>query len=159
MPKGLDTAAQRRVGMLLGMLSSEHDGEALNAARLAVRELAKAGLRPEDLVSLPAQASAGDDIWRNRALAAEAALHAAQQRQAASERASRSAPPPQDRHIPHAGNFASWLQDEATDLSAWEEIFLADLAEGGWERASPKQAAVLWRIHDNKVPSGKRKSA
>ncbi len=47
-----------KLGKLLAMLTSDHDGEVVAAARAAVRMLAAAGMRPEELAAEPAPAAA-----------------------------------------------------------------------------------------------------
>lgn len=157
----MSEADRRRLAIILARLSSGHDGEALNAARLAVKQLAKHGMRPEDMAHPQTAKGAGTASsaelasLRFQIVLLQAQLRDAQQR--AAEPAEDGQEP--ERPIRHASVFAAHLKAFATRLTAWEEGFLADMAERNTKRCSPKQAAILWRIHDAKVPEEHRRAA
>jgi hypothetical protein len=60
-PQELSPAARQRLARLLGMLGSDHDGEVLNAARLADRLVRSAGATWHDVVRPPAMPAPTDD--------------------------------------------------------------------------------------------------
>lgn len=57
----VDPALRHRLARLLGMLGSEYDSEALNAARLADRLVRSSGLSWSEVLSLPAPDPRSDD--------------------------------------------------------------------------------------------------
>lgn len=140
MPSPLPPEIRRRLGLVLAMLTSPHDGEALAAARMACKLLDRHGWRPEDLAAAPAGAQ--------------------QQPPRDPPREHRPPPPPPEpepevAEVLEAGVFADWLLHFAVGLTDRETAFLADLSAKGWGRASDKQAAWLRSIA-RKVPSGRR---
>ena len=163
----LSPPERRRLGMILAMMTSPADGEALNAARMAVKMLAGKGMRPEDLASHPPPA-AGRASGYNDALLRAAQLHSQQlaaenrllkEQLAAGQQSAPTQAQPAAPLIRDAAEFAGELLDFAAGLTAWEKQFLASMQEKGWSRSTDKQAAVLWRIHNAKMPAELRRSA
>lgn len=135
---------RRRLGLVLAMLTSPHDGEALAAARLACKLLDQHGWRPEDLAAIAPPEDAAS-------------------RGAGSNRRQRNPPPPppsepEVEEIAAAGEFAAWCLEFAVGLTERETAFLADLSAKGWGPASERQAAWLHAIA-RKVPSGRKRRA
>lgn len=133
MPNSLPPEIRRRLGLILARLASDHDGETLNAARLAVKMLREHGWRPEDL-------------------AAAQPVHA-----------QRPPPPPpfhdgDNGSIRDAAAFAADLLDRAIGLTERERAFLQDLVDKEWGRATEKQTAWLRSIA-RKVPAKARGAA
>lgn len=134
MADSLPPEIRRRLGLILARMASNHDGEVLNAARLAVKMLAEHGWRPEYL--------------------AERLM---------SQPGHRSAPPPpppqpdDEDTITDAAAFAAALLAEAVGLSARERAFLEDLVTKQWGRATEKQTAWLRSIAKKMPASAGRK--
>lgn len=126
-----------RVIQLLGMIGSAHDGEVLNAARLAQRELGRLGLSWEEFVAgnggtAPANSRTYDtgysDGFRD-GLAKGRAAHVTR--------------PRADTWI----GFARTLRDEhEDDLNDWEQGFVESYVEKGWPQPTPKQRGVFARM-------------
>lgn len=156
MADSLPPEIRRRLGLLLAMLTSSHDGEVLNAARLSVKLLAQHGWRPEAL----ATQSGGGGISAAELDAAKAeALFWRTQAEAASRKArgpfGATATSDED-DIVDAAAFAAWLLDEAPNLSDRETNFLTDLVDKEWRRPTEKQSGWLRSIA-RKVPPTARK--
>lgn len=76
-PQELSAPARQRLARLLGMLGSAHDGEVLNAARLADRLVRDHGTTWHDVVrppTLPAPPDDGDPLLRFPSCAAACAF-------------------------------------------------------------------------------------
>lgn len=154
MADSLPPEIRRRVGLLLAMLTSTHDGEVVNAARLVVKLLEKHGWRPEGLA-----AQGGGASHAELAAARSEAAFWRSQAEAATRKASSNAkaPPVNDEEdIVDAAAFAEWLLDEVDNLSDREEQFLNDLVEKKWRRPTEKQSGWLRSIA-RKVPPTARK--
>jgi hypothetical protein len=153
--------AERRLTGVLARLRSSHDGEALNAARLAVRLLDQYGRRPEELTldaGAPLRAElarAGAELARARAetLALRRELETLRRAHAPPA----PPPPPCDGEPPvrDAAGFARRLLEEARGLTGRDREFLSGLVRKGQDRVSEKQAAWLRDIA-RKVPAGAR---
>jgi hypothetical protein len=120
-------AFRTRLARLLGMVGSDHDGEALNAARLADRMVRESGITWQDVLISPPVASA--------------------QPQASST----NDPLRQFETVFDAVNFALML---APMLTAWEMNFLRSLPS--FRRVSEKQLAVLRRLIARAIAAGAR---
>lgn len=125
----------RRLIQLLGMLGSEHDGEVLNAARLAQRELGAMGVTWAEVINGGAgyaqeAANAGYDrgfregLTRGKREAEEAARL---------------------KRPPNWQTFALTLLHEYR-LTEWEIGFCENFVERGWASPTPKQHGVFERI-------------
>jgi hypothetical protein len=150
---------------ILARLASDHDGEALNAARMVVKLLAKKGRRPEDLQL--GSADAASEAFQLRAQLAGltsqvAALTAenASLRRMLKERdeaeqeevgdwptAKVRKPPPNST----PKQEAAYLLDNCEGLTQWEKGFLQDLIARDWKRVTDKQRAILDRIAREKL--------
>lgn len=131
MPNSLPPEIRRRLGLILARLASNHDGETLNAARLAVKMLKEHGWRPEDLAAVePARAH-----WSPPP----------------------PPPPPQDdgEKIRDAASFAADLLDRAVGLTDRETAFLQDLVDKEWGRATEKQTSWLRSIAKKAPPKAR----
>jgi hypothetical protein len=128
---------QQRLARLLGMLGSAHDGEVLNAARLAQRLLATANMTWTELVATPpALTPAEIDLARIAQLEADAF-----------ERGRRAGLAEQTQ------GFTSWplLADHCLHqcgrlLTPWETGFLADFIARRWTVPTAKQHPIFARI-------------
>ena len=130
--------AQRRLLQLIGMSGSAHDGEALNAIRLAHRLAAEHGCTlTEAIETAPAEI----DLIRLATLEEDAFQRGFEAGRAAEGGSS--------------NGFAvlTWhtaiercLRDHTLILTAWEQEFLRGWLARGWSRPTAKQADVLHRI-------------
>lgn len=135
---------KRRLIQLLGMLGSHHDGEVLNAAKLAQRQLGATGLTWEELINGPAPEDHDPEAF---AQAFEAGYqeglkqgykkgYAAAEQALADQRSATSWPA-----------FAQLLLDEYNaGLNQWELGFVETFIEKGWDEPTPRQQGVFERI-------------
>lgn len=131
MPNSLPPEIRRRLGLILARLASDHDGETLNAARLAVKMLRENGWRPEDLAT---------------------------QQPARSQWSTPPPPPPPQEdsdRIRDAAAFAADLMERAAGLTARETAFLQDLIDKEWGRATEKQTSWLRAIAKKAPPKAR----
>lgn len=118
-------AARAKLEKVLARLSSGHDGEVLNAARLVVKLLAAEGKRPEELLAMGAPAwSVGGDVSRG------------------------TGPTRATRDL--AQEAAALLDRRpAFEFTKWEHEFLGSIASRPLRRIwSSRQAAAMDRIKD-----------
>lgn len=133
----MDPPARKRLIQILGMLGSAHDGEVLNAARLAQRALGAANTTWAELL---------DDTPRHT----EADLQRVFDegfRQGADFAKKDAA-----RRYSGGNQPATWLGLARemlkceNDLTDWERGFLESYSAKGWSDPTPKQQKVLERI-------------
>ena len=117
----------RRLVQLLGMMGSDHNGEVLNAARLAQRLVRDHGLTWEEVMT-----GIATDIARELGQAFETGY--------ANGRAYR---PPSWRVFAQ-----SLLDDDDGRLNSWEREFVASFIDRGWDRPTDRQQGVFERIAD-----------
>lgn len=129
------TDPNRRLIQFLGMLGSAHDGEVLNAARMAQRLITELGLTWEEALA--------------RGLSEENMLQAVQQAHRDGylegfEQGQQS----KARRKTWVGLAKQMLEDDDELLTPWEQEFCESFLERGWGTPSPKQRAVFERIAD-----------
>lgn len=129
----MDDAARQRFIKLLGMTGSEHDGEALNALRMAQR--LAADHKHTFLEMIEAAAINPEDIVKAKLEAAKAGYaHGFSQGKA-------------------AATPISWfevaeecLQEHPERLTDWEHEFLQNYVDRRWSYPSERQRVVLERV-------------
>ena len=121
---------QKKLAKFLGMMGSAHDGEALNAARMANKMVAAAGLTWEQVLS-------GGGYTQE--FVAEVAAKAYQ------EGIKDAAPKPPRKSF---SSYAKQLLEEMDDLTEWEEEFLGSWAAGKRYPPSDKQLAIFVRLEE-----------
>jgi hypothetical protein len=133
----LAPAEQQKLARLLGMLGSDHDGEALNAARLAQRLVTAANLTWAELVAAPAALTP-----------AEVDLRRVEQLERDAFERGRKAGLAEQQEVPRS--FPAWadhcLHQCPRLLTTWETTFLTDFVAKRWSVPTPKQRLVLERI-------------
>lgn len=156
---------RERLIQLLGMLGSAHDGEVLNAGRLAQRFISDHKLTWEEIVNSSATTQTGA---ANRAAREEGrqegyrqGLEEGKQFTAEDRRNeyvrgfhdgvnSIEEPPPDDTSAPEALDYAAFseLMNEHYHhrLTNWENEFFQNFSENAWTFATPKQAAIFVRV-------------
>ena len=121
---------------LLGMMGSSHDGEILNAARLAQRLIGSLGQTWEEVLNTNGN---GRDQW-DEGYRAGYAIGIAQGR-----RDSYTTRPTRNTWF----NFVRTVQEEYyDDLNDWEQGFIDNFVERQLNNPSPKQRNVLEKIAD-----------
>jgi hypothetical protein len=146
MTAALSGAALRRLAALVGMTGSDHDGEALNALRLAQKLVSAHGCTLLEALAaapasvVPAATSPADLDLRRLAQLEEAAY----QRGFAAGQASAPA---------EAQAITSWsrladhcLTHHPRILTAWERDFLRSWLDRGWPAPTPKQYVIMVRV-------------
>jgi hypothetical protein len=151
---------RKRLAQLLGMIGSGHDGEALNAARLANRLVQKLQLQWNDVLGLlPAEPNEAD--YRSGLAAYQSGVAAGYQRglaegyrrgfaagvkQARPQPRRPPPPPPPPEPYPWQVEANSLLQEYSNRLSQWEHDFLKTSIGERLRPPTEKQEAVLQRI-------------
>jgi hypothetical protein len=128
----MDDADRRRLIQLLGMLGSAHDGEILNAAKLAQRQLGTLGVTWEELLNGIQTTVSLEDAYRQG--------HSDGFRKAQAQAAKTSA-----RQLTWA-TLARQMLDCDDDLTEWETGFLQNYVDRGWPSPTIKQRAVMERL-------------
>jgi hypothetical protein len=132
----LDPSEQRRLTQILGMTGSAHDGEALNAVRLACRLISEAGLTWTDIVTAPPPAEI--DLKRITALE-ESAFQRGYQK-GLEEGAIQTGP----RSWPALVEYC--LNAHPRRLTPWETEFCTSFLSRGWLTPTARQQPILERI-------------
>lgn len=130
---------RKRLFQLMGMTGSKHDGEALNAVRLANRVLGELGITWEEALERTNGAGrySAEDMQ-------EAASKAYEQGVADGKMAGAVKP---GRTRPSWQTFARDIRDHFFgELTDWEEGFVESFCGRGWPTPTPKQRAVFERI-------------
>jgi hypothetical protein len=133
----LADAERRRLEQLLGMTGSVHDGEALNALRLAHRLVAGHGLTLVEALT----AAAGQAIELKRLTALEKDAYERGYRKGVEDG---EAPPRRPASWPAFANYLLLRHPQL--LNNWERTFLASFASSGWPTPTEKQRAKLEQI-------------
>lgn len=127
-----------RLTHLLAMTASPHDGEALNAARLAWKFMREMGINFQDVVE-------GKGMPQGHSAREKAYEEGYEAGYAQGFREGQATPRPRP---------GSWqalvreLLDQPDNLSEWEEGFLESFASRRWHTPTDRQRAVLERIAD-----------
>jgi regulator of replication initiation timing len=143
---------------VLARLASEYDGEALAAARMVVKLLAKQGKRPEDL-GIDASGAAREVIQLRaqlagvlRQIAALSAENASLRRMLQEREAAAAKPSARVRRFGSTPKQqAAFLLDNCEGLTQWEEGFLRDIIARDWRKLTDRQRAVMERIAEEKL--------
>jgi hypothetical protein len=133
---------RERLAMILGMLGSAHDGEALNAARLAVRIVKEAGTSWPEVIDGGRVATEAA-----RSLLAENENLQLENRQLQNQLARLRHPPlPTTWALPQTpGEQAAQAIEWTAVLSDWERSFVNDMS-GRWRPPTQKQQQCLDKI-------------
>jgi hypothetical protein len=129
---------QKRLADLLGMLGSAHDGEVLNAAKLAQRELGKLALTWGEVLG----GGYSEDFVREVAERAYAEGFVAGQAAAPRPKAAPAAP----RINPFVGYASHMLDEYAHCLSEWEIGFCESWTLRKGKPPSEKERAIFARL-------------
>lgn len=128
---------QIRLIQLLGMLGSHHDGEILNAAKLAQRQLGAMGLTWEEFI----QGSAGEPAGPSK----EDLAYAYQRGYRDGAEDTRKASLPQQP--PSWQSLARLIRDNhERNVTDWEYGFVESFIERGWPTPTEKQRKIFQRI-------------
>jgi hypothetical protein len=129
-----------RLIQILGMMGSTHDGEVLNAARLAQRLIGSEALTWEEVFKgLKIQSGHNGADSYNSGYAAGYAKGL--------KDGYASTAPAEYRSILTWRKLANDLkQNYYDDLTEWEQEFVASFCERGWNNPTPKQRAIFERI-------------
>ena len=142
----MDPDKKKRLIQLLGMMGSEHDGEILNAARLAQRLIGSEGLTWEEVLSSGNGKISQDDMQVLFNAGHKKGYDEGYRRGLAEGHAK------QPRAVQPGTSFVSWvrtLRDMYNDdLTDWEQGFVDSFIQRGWSHPTPKQRAVFERIAD-----------
>lgn len=141
----MDLEKRRRLIALLGMIGSAHDGEILNAARLAQRLIGSEGLTWEEVLSNGNGAISQSDMQ---------VLFDAGFRKGHDDGYRKGLAEGHVKSVPSARapgtSFISWVRSLRDvyndDLSDWEQGFVESFITRGWAMPTPKQRAVFERI-------------
>jgi hypothetical protein len=143
----MEADKKKRLIQLLGMIGSAHDGEALNAARLAQQLIGSLELSWEDVLS-PGSGSISQADMQTLFDAGFRKGHDDGYRRGLAEGHARSGP---QARAPGT-SFVSWvrgLRDVYNDdLTNWEQGFIESFLSRGWPAPTPKQRSVFERIAD-----------
>lgn len=132
-----------RLIQILGMMGSAHDGEVLNAARLAQRLIGSEALtweevlkniKPEPANASPASYSAGYASGYAKGLKDGYASAQSQTYRA--------------RGLTWRGFAMDLKQQYFDNLTEWEQGFVESFVERGFNNPTPKQRAIFERIAD-----------
>jgi hypothetical protein len=123
----LSAATRQRLARLLGVMGSDHDGEVLNAARMADRLVREQGATWHEVVGSPTTPGRQPPGFGNEDVLAQ---------------------------FPTVGAAAWFCRCWPELLSPWERDFVASIP--GFRRLSPKQAAVLRKLVLRVMAAGAR---
>jgi hypothetical protein len=132
----VDAEKRRKLIALLGMIGSVHDGEVLNAAKMAQRLLGSMGLSWEEAFG---NSSGGESR------SYQDGYNDGYRRGLAEGHATATVRPKPATWNGFARNL---LRDYSDDMSDWENGFVESFVERGWSQPTPKQRAVFERIAD-----------
>lgn len=135
----MDAKDHKRMIALLGMLGSNHDGEVLNAARLAQRFLGEEGLTWEEYLTGHVGSSTNNGDQRYRDGYADGYRKGLAEGHA--QRPVRTTP--MQTWVSFARELIEGYED---DLNDWEQGFVSNYVSRGWGQPTPKQRAVFERI-------------
>ena len=136
----MDPAKRTRLIQLLGMMGSAHDGEILNAARLAQRFIGGEGLTWEEVLT---QKSAGGNSGRVEGDRYRDGYSDGYHKGLAEGRA-------QGSTVKKVVTWTGWsrfvMDRHEKNLSDWEQGFIESFISRGWATPTPKQYKVFERI-------------
>lgn len=131
----MDAEKRRKLIALLGMLGSAHDGEKLNAARLAQRTLGEMGLTWEEFCGAQPNSKGDSTAYMN-------GYNDGYRTGLAKGHASAVVKKPMTWVA-----FCRDLQQNYYDnLNDWEQGFVDNYVSRGWSEPTPKQRSVFERI-------------
>ena len=129
---------RERLATVLGMMGSAHDGEALNAARLAVRMLKEAKATWPEVLRRAGRRRSGPRPPRRERTATASKPRTAR-------RAGAIAPSAAADELGIPGEQIAQTVEWTAILTDWERAFVTDMSER-WRAPSEKQQAILDRI-------------
>jgi hypothetical protein len=139
----MDPDKRKRLISLLGMIGSQHDGEALNAARLAQRLIGSEGVTWEDVLSSGNGSISQDDMQVLFDAGFRKGFDDGYRKGLAEGHA-------KPRGIAPGTSFISWVRSlrdiHNDDLTDWEQGFVDNFIARGWPQPTPKQKKVFERI-------------
>lgn len=142
----MDASKRLRLTRLLGMIGSDGDGEALNAARMAQRLIGSEGLTWEEVLNSSGPAAMSDADMRR--------LFDAGHKQGYKEGYETGSADAKGTSFatvrrPTWVSFAKDIRDQhGSDINDWEEGFIDNYIDRGWANPTPKQRAVFERMAD-----------
>jgi hypothetical protein len=140
----VDDAKRTRLIQLLGMMGSAHDGEVLNAARMAQKLIGSEALTWEEVF---APQSNGRD-YTHDTTQYQAGYAAGYAKGCKDGFASAVPQTYRARGLTWRGFALDLRNDHFDDLSEWEQGFVESFIERGWNNPTPKQRAIFERIAD-----------
>lgn len=137
----MDADKKKHLIKLLGMIGSAHDGEVLNAAKLAQRVLGAEGITWEELLNGVKSNNNNNDYQIGYSTGYKTGYE-----RGVTDGIGRS----MTRVRPPSWyNFVRTVYDDhLDDLTEWEQGFVENWVARRWNNPSPKQRAVLERIAD-----------
>lgn len=141
---------QQRLGRILEMLTSSHEGEVVNAARMATKMLTDAGMTWTDLAKGSGGASSSDARPQGAKPKSYSEAPQAKREPSARRDYARQQKPKSDRKQKKngidAGDLATYLRAAKMHrLTAWEQAFTAGiLARGRHPALSEAEWRCLW---------------
>jgi hypothetical protein len=139
----MDPAKKIRLIHLLGMIGSAHDGEALNAARLAQRLIGSLELTWEDVLDPSSGHISQEDMQTLFDAGFRKGYDDGYRRGLAEGHA-------KPRGLAPGTSFVSWVRNLREiyndDLTDWEQGFVDSFLSRGWPAPTPKQRSVFERI-------------
>lgn len=139
----MDADKKKHLIKLLGMIGSAHDGEVLNAAKLAQRVLGAEGITWEELLNGASNNNfANTDHYQLGYATGYRTGYSRGVTDGVARTGIRARPP-------SWYNFVKTVYDDHLDnLTEWEQGFVENWVARRWNNPSPKQRAVLERIAD-----------
>jgi hypothetical protein len=141
----MDPDKKKRLIQLLGMIGSNHDGEALNAARLAQRLIGSLGMTWDEVLASGDGHISQDDMQVLFTAGYRKGHDEGYRRGLAEGHAKPRARDPGTSFMSWVRNLRDVYNDDLTD---WEQGFVESFIERGWSHPTPKQRAVFDRIAD-----------
>lgn len=137
----MDADKKKHLIKLLGMIGSAHDGEVLNAAKLAQRVLGQEGMTWEELLNGVKSNNNNNDYQIGYSTGYKTGYE-----RGVTDGIGRSMT---RARPPSWYNFVKTLhEDYLDDLTDWEQGFVENWVAHHWNNPSPKQRVVLERIAD-----------
>jgi hypothetical protein len=127
------------------MLGSAHDGEALNAARMAQKLIGSEALTWEELFK---ELGNGRDYSKDTSQY-QMGYAVGYAKGCKDGFASATPQTYRSRALSWRGFALDLQRQHAEDLSEWEQGFVGSFIERGWNNPTPKQRAIFERIADN----------
>lgn len=134
----MEPEKRTRLAQLLGMLGSAHDGEVLNAARLACRLIGSEAMTWTQVLNGEDGGSSNRDQEQyNFGYAAGYARATAE-----------ATITMRERKLTWFAFVRELRDDFEEELTTWEQGFVESFIERGWAKPTPKQRTIFERIAD-----------